>query len=245
MSLLSKSMQCILITLLLSGLSGFSQVKPVKKILVFSKTMGFRHGPSIEAGKTMFMDLSAGHGYKADTTEDASVFTKENLVQYKAVVFLNTTGDVLNDQQQDAFQDFIHKGGGYIGIHAATDTEYDWPWYNQLAGAYFDSHPTPQKATFHILDKKFPATRHLPDSVMQKEEIYNFKSVQKGLHYLISVDESSYKGGKMGKEHPIAWYHLFDGGRAFYIEWGHFPETFQKPDFQQILYKALDWATGA
>ena len=159
-------------------------------------------------------------------------------------MFLNTTGDVLDSAEQLAFQAFIHKGGGYIGIHAATDTEYDWPWYNKLAGAYFDSHPHPTEATFHVLDKKFIATEQLPDSMTQKEEIYNFKSVQNGLHYLISVDESTYKGGNMGKFHPICWYHHFDGGRAFYIEWGHFPETFSSRSFQTIIFKALDWATA-
>jgi len=224
----------------------FAQAKTksrLKKILVFSKTAGFRHS-SIGAGKTMFLSKSGAAGYQADTTEDASIFTKAGLKPYKAVVFLNTTGDVLDSLQQIAFKDFIHQGGGYIGIHAATDTEYGWPWYNQLSGAYFDNHPKPQTATFHVLDKKFIATEHLPDSLIQKEEIYNFKSVQPGLHYLISVDESSYQGGNMGKFHPISWYHTFEGGRAFYIEWGHFDSTFSAPGFQQLIYKALDWATA-
>ena len=216
---------------------------PLKKILVFSKTAGFRHS-SIGAGKSMFLSRSAAAGYQADTTEDAAIFTTKGLAPYKAVVFLNTTGDVLDSLQQIAFQDFIHKGGGYIGIHAATDTEYDWPWYNQLSGAYFDNHPKPQTATFHVLDKKFIATEHLPDSLVQKEEIYNFKSVQPGLHYLITVDESTYQGGNMGKFHPISWYHTFEGGRAFYIEWGHFDSTFSSPVFQKLIYKALDWATA-
>lgn len=229
--------------LILNFLS-FAEAQPVKKILVFSKTAGFRHA-SIAAGKTMFLQLSGQHHYAADTTEDASVFTPANLKKYKAVVFLNTTGDVLNDAQQDAFKSFIQHGGGYIGIHAATDTEYDWPWYNELAGAYFDSHPKPQEATFRVLDKNFIATEFLPDTLLQKEEIYNFKSVRDGLHYLISVDESTYEGGNMGKFHPISWYHNFDGGRAFYIEWGHFPTSFTSPVFQKLIYKALDWATGA
>lgn len=219
-----------------------SQHTAVNKILVFSKTSGFRHGPAIKAGKAMFTDQSAAHQFLADTTEDAAVFTPENLKQYKAIVFLNTTGDILNEAQQNAFKSFIQHGGGFVGIHAATDTEYDWPWYNQLVGAYFDSHPKPQAATFRVLDKSFPAINHLPDSLHRKEEIYNFKSVQKGLHYLIDVDETSYEGGKMGADHPIAWEHEFDGGRAFYVEWGHFPETFQNPSFEKLIYKALDWS---
>ena len=214
-----------------------------KKILVFSKTAGYRHS-SIEAGKTMFLTSSEAANYPADTTENAEVFTTQNLQKYAAVVFLNTTGDVLNETQQAAFKGFIQHGGGYIGIHAATDTEYDWPWYNQLAGAYFDSHPKPQTATFHVKDKQFIATEFLPDSMVQKEEIYNFKSVQPGLHYLISVDESTYEGGKMKDFHPISWYHHFDGGKAFYIEWGHFAETFSSKTFQKMIYRALDWATA-
>jgi len=235
---------CASLIILVTGtLKAQKKRSTLKKILVFSKTAGFRHG-SISAGKTMFLTKSAEAGYQADTTEDAAVFTKKGLKPYKAVVFLNTTGDVLDSAQQQAFKDFIHKGGGYIGIHAATDTEYDWPWYNKLAGAYFDSHPHPQSPTFHVLDTDFLATRHLPDSLVQKEEIYNFKSVQPGLHYLISVDESTYQGGNMGKFHPISWYHNFEGGRAFYIEWGHFPETYSSASFQRLIYKALDWATA-
>ncbi|MDR0793094.1 MAG: ThuA domain-containing protein, partial [Chitinophagaceae bacterium] len=151
---------------------------------------------------------------------------------------------VLNDQQKEAFKQFIENGGGFVGIHAATDTEYDWPWYNRLVGAYFAHHPKPQQLTYHIIDKKFPATKGLPDSVSRMEEIYDFKSVQTdSLHFLITADESTYTGGQMGSFHPAAWYHSFDGGRAFYIAWGHFSEAYNSDAmFQDIVWKGLKWA---
>lgn len=97
-----------------------------RKILVFSSTKGFRHG-SIGAGKKALMKMGTEKGFQVDTTENAAVFTEPNLKKYRAIVFLNTTGNVLNDAQQNAFERYIQAGGGYVGIHAATDTEYDWP----------------------------------------------------------------------------------------------------------------------
>jgi cytochrome c len=115
----------------------FAQVvTPEKRVLVFSKTAGFRHS-SIPAGRTALIKLGQEKGFAVDTTENSIVFTEKNLQKYSAVIFLNTTGNVLNDKQQDAFERYIQAGGGYVGIHAATDTEYDWPWYNKLSGAYF------------------------------------------------------------------------------------------------------------
>lgn len=133
---------------------------------------------------------------------------------------MSTTKDVLNEDEQAAFQRFIRKGKGFVGVHAATDTEYEWPWFNQLVGAYFKSHPKQQDAVLHIVDKKHPATKHLPDTWKRWDEWYNFKDIQPGLKVLITLDESSYTGGENGTNHPIGWYHSFDGGRAFIPDWG-------------------------
>lgn len=180
------------------------------KLLVFSKTKGFRHA-SIGPGKLAIMQMGTAKGFAVDTTEDAAKFNEKNLKQYKAVVFLSTTGDVLDNGQQADFERYIQAGGGYIGIHAASDTEYDWPWYNKLVGAYFSSHPgnpNVQKGMMYVLDKNHPATKELPDQFERTDEFYDFKSYQKDLvKPLIRVDEKTYKDGKMGDFHPMSWYH--------------------------------------
>src|SRR5256885_457031 len=109
-------------------------------VLVFSKTEGFRHA-SIEAGKKAFSKMASDKGFAVDFTEDATQFNTSNLKKYNAVVFLSTTGDVLNDEQQAEFERYIEAGGGFVGIHAAADCEYEWPWYGHLVGAWFLDHP--------------------------------------------------------------------------------------------------------
>ncbi len=223
--------------------NGFSQQK---KVLVFSKTMGFRHA-SIEAGKPFFQAWGKQAGVQVDLTENSDDFNEENLKKYNAVVFLSTTGDVLNPAQQADFQRYIQAGGGYMGIHAASDTEYDWPWYNDLMGGYFASHPgapdgNVQNGKMTVLDKNHPATAHLPTTFEREDEFYDFKSLKTDkLKFLIEVDEKSYKQGKMGDFHPMAWYHNFDGGKAFYTNFGHTPETFSQPDMQKHLIGGLTW----
>lgn len=212
------------------------------KILVFSGTKAFRH-KSIEAGKTALLKMGAEKNWKVYTTEDAAVFSGTNLKQYGAIVFLNTTGNILNDEQQIAFQQYIQHGGGFVGIHAATDTEHDWPWYNNLVGAYFENHPTPQRALYNVVNKDHPAVSFMPDTFRRMEEIYNFKSFKKELvTVLITIDEKTYTGGKMPDYHPIAWYHKYDGGRAFYTEWGHHDETYTEALFLQHIEGAIRWA---
>lgn len=224
------------------GCSSAKKIMQSPKILVFSGTTGFRH-KSIEAGKIALLKIGSEKNWKVDTTEDATLFTESNLKKYHAIVFLNTTGNILNDEQQIAFQKYIQAGGGFVGIHSATDTEYDWPWYNNLAGAFFESHPKPQTALYNVVNKNHPAVTFMPDTLRRFEEIYNFKSFKKELvNVLITVDEKSYTGGKMGDYHPVAWYHNYDGGRAFYTEWGHNPEAFTEPLFLQHITAAIKWA---
>lgn len=198
---------------------------PLPRILVFCKTAGFHHN-SIEEGKLAIMKLGQENRFLVDTTTDPSVFNISNLKQYKAVVFLNTTGNVLDSLQQAAFEQYIHGGGGFVGIHAASDTEYDWPWYGRLVGAYFKSHPATQEAILDVVDNKHISTKHLPLRWTRTDEWYNFNSVSDSVHVLITIDESSYKGQQMGTKHPMCWYHSFEGGRAFYTELGHTKESF-------------------
>ena len=213
------------------------------KILIFSKTAGFHHA-SIAVAIPAIIKLGAENNFDVDTTTDAAKFTAENLKQYKAVIFCSTTGDVLNNDQQAAFEKFIHAGGGFVGIHAATDTEYDWPWYGDLVGAYFQDHPKQQDAVLHIVDKKFMATKGLPDPWKRFDEWYNFKYIAKGLHTLITIDEKSYTGGKNGDFHPMSWYHSYDGGHSFYTELGHTDESYADPLFLNHLLGGIKYAMG-
>jgi type 1 glutamine amidotransferase len=215
-----------------------------KKVLVFSKTAGFRHTAAIAVGKTAIQQMGSKNKFKVDTTEDASVFTAENLKQYTAVIFLCTTGNVLNDQQQQAFEQFIRKGGGYVGLHSAADTEYDWPWFGELNGAYFKSHPKQQEAVFNVVDKNNIATAHLPAVWKRFDELYNFKWIGNDLHILITIDENSYTGGGNGEYHPMSWYHEFDGGRGFYTALGHDNKSYEDPLYLQHVLGGIRYAMG-
>lgn len=206
-------------------LLSFAAAAQKNKILVFCKTAGYYH-QSIPDGKLAIIKLGQENKFGVDTSSDASVFNKDNLKQYKAVVFLNTTGNVLDEQQQAAFEQYIRSGGGFVGVHAATDTEYDWPWYGRLVGAYFKSHPATQEATLDIVDNKHIATKHLPKRWTRKDEWYNYKWMSDSVHVLMTIDETTYTGNRMGTTHPMSWYHKFDGGRAFYTELGHTKESF-------------------
>lgn len=217
--------------------------KAEPRVLVFSKTTGFRHD-SIEKGIETVKELGAENGFTVDQTEDANVFTARNLKKYKAIIFLSTTGDVLNDAQQKVFEAYIHHGGGFVGVHAAADTEYDWPWYNKLVGAWFLSHPHQQEATILVLDKQHLATKHLPDTWRRWDEWYNYKNINPDLHVLMKLDEKSYEGGKNGDNHPIAWYHNFEGGRAFYTGLGHTKESYDEAAFRQHLLGGIKYAMG-
>ncbi|OSZ59054.1 glycosyl hydrolase [Streptomyces pharetrae CZA14] len=217
---------------------------PAYKILVFSKTAGFRHS-SIDDGITALRDLGTANNFTVDATEDAQAFTTANLARYKVVVFLSTTGDVLTAAQQTAFEQYVQGGGGYAGIHAAADTEYDWPFYAGLAGALFHSHPAVQSATVKVEDRAHDATAHLGGSWRRTDEWYNYRTNPRTTaHVLASLDESSYAGGNMAGDHPIAWCKDYQGGRAFYTGGGHTDESYTEPAFRRHLLGGIRWAAG-
>lgn len=233
----------VLVSTFLSLFAISCQPEP-KKLLVFSKTEGFRHKsiePAIEALKI----LGQENGYTVKATEDADHFVEDSLKSYSAIIFLNTTQDILNDVQQADFERYIQSGGGFVGIHAATDTEYDWPWYNKLVGAVFNGHPKIQEAQLQIVTKDHPATNMFEDSIWSKsDEWYNFKKINPDINVLIRIDESSYEGGTNGDNHPISWYHNYDGGRSFYTELGHTDETYENPTFLKHLLGGISYAVG-
>ncbi len=227
---------------LFMGLVAFeAMAKP--KILVFSKTTAFRHD-NIEKGVETLVRLGSEHGFAVDHSEDAALFTDENLQQYQAVVFLSTTGNILDDAQKAAFMRYIQAGNGFVGIHAASDTEHDWPWYGKLVGGYFMSHPHVQPADIHVVDRTHLATKHLPEKWSRKDEWYDLKNLNHEVNLLMELDEESYEGGKMGDYHPIAWYHEYDGGRAFYTGLGHTKEAFDEPAFLQHIVGAIWYTIG-
>ncbi|PYF96281.1 PKD domain-containing protein, partial [Georgenia satyanarayanai] len=215
--------------------------------LVFSKTAGFRHG-SIPAGIAAIEELGEENNFAVDTTENAEDFTEENLANYDVVVWLSTTGDVLNDEQQAAFEAYIQGGGGYAGIHAASDTEYEWPWYGELVGAYFASHPpgTPN-ADVTVVDQVHPSTDHLPTTWNRTDEWYNYRDNPRGdVHVLATLDETTYDpaNNAMGHDHPIAWCHDYDGGRSWYTGGGHTNESFSEPAFVEHILGGIQTAAG-
>lgn len=228
-----------LIILLLS--CSKEQVSP--KVLVFSKTAGFRH-TSIEAGVAAIQKLGKEHGFEVDHTEDSRDFTAAKLNKYAAIIWLSTTMDVLNEVQQSEFERYIQAGGGFVGIHAASDTEYDWPWYGKLVGGYFNGHPKIQSATLEVLDMTHISTKMLSKKWIRTDEWYNFKNLNPKVHPLLRIDESTYEGGTNGDNHPMAWYHEFDGGRAWYTGGGHTEESYSEPLFLEHILGGIQYAIG-
>ena len=223
----------------------FGVTAPIQ-ILVFSKTAGFRHS-SIPNGIAMIQALGSTNQFQVDATEDAASFSDTNLTRYRAVIFLSTTGDILNASQQAAFERFIRAGGGFVGIHSASDTEYTWAWYGQLVGAYFQTHPAIQPATIAVADPVHPSTAPLPKKWIRTDEWYEFQSNPRSrVHVLATLDEASYTPSTRaaGRDHPIAWCQKFDGGRAWYTAGGHTEESYAEPLFQQHVLGGILWAAG-
>ena len=230
------------------------------RALIFSRTAAFRHTECIPSATTRIAQMSVEYGFDVDATENAALFTDANLANYDVVIFLCTTGDVLNATQQAAFERYIRAGGGYAGIHSASDTEYDWPWYGGLVGAYFRDHPgVPgvnqqyQVATMNVEDRRSAATRHLGRTWTREEEWYNFRTNPRGsVHVLLSVDESTYDprgysvpGGSppMG-DHPVSWCQPYDGGRSFYTALGHRGIYWDEPDLLRHVLGGIRMAAG-
>jgi type 1 glutamine amidotransferase len=226
-----------------------SRMAPARfRVLVFSKTTGFRHD-SIPAAVATIRRLGREHRFGVDHTEDERRFTDRNLARYAAVVFLSSTGEPLARQRhRRAFRRYIRRGGGFLGIHAASDSFYDWPWYVGLVGASFRGHPagTPS-AVVVVEDRRTPATRGLPRVWRRVDEWYAFRANPRGrVHVLAAIDERSYDPGEaaMGADHPIAWCHRYAGGRSVYTAMGHTSESFGEPLFAAHLLGAIRMAAG-
>lgn len=219
--------------------------------LVFSETAAFEHS-NIDEGVAAIQKLGTENNFTVTASEDSSVFTDANLEQYEVVIFLSTTGDVLNEAEQGAFERYIQAGGGYAGIHAASDTEYSWPWYGNLVGAYFNNHPpgTPN-ATVKVEDPAHASTAGIEPRWQRTDEWYNFRTnpaanPRTKLHVLASLDETTYApgSGAMGAEHPIAWCQDYDGGRSWYTGMGHTEASFVEPKFLTHVLGGIQTAAG-
>lgn len=218
----------------------------IAQILVFTKTMGYRH-KSIEKGVETLKNLGKENNFSVTQTEDSLQFNEANLKKYDLVLFLSTTMDVLGTDQEQAFKNYINSGGNYMGIHAASDTEYGWPWYGKLVGAYFTSHPNDpnvREAKMNVVNREHLSTAHLNDIWVRNDEWYNYKNINPDMEVLIYLDETSYEGGTNGDNHPIAWYQEFDGGRVFYTGGGHTEESYDEPDFQKHLVGGINYCLG-
>jgi type 1 glutamine amidotransferase len=227
-----------------------AQQKQFKALLV-TTTRGWHH-ESLHSGVLAIQDLGKRNFSDVVLFEDPKGFTDKFLDQFQVVIFLNTTGDIFDSAQQKVMEHFIQSGKGYVGIHSASDTEYDWDWYNKLVGRMFHIHPEIQTARISILDNSFPGLQGFAGNKLWTEEWYEFGPEKiAGLNYILAVDESTYnpkvqwadkKGEGMGKLHPVAWYHTYDGGRSFYTALGHMPTDFSDPAFLNHLYAGIFWA---
>lgn len=245
-------MKNIIITLIIS-ISWILQLDAQQfKAFLFTKTAGWHH-ESINAGVDAMKELADRHDFELVWDENADRrFNDKFLEGVDVVIFLNTTGDVLNDEQQEAFERYIQSGKGYVGIHAASDTEYDWPWYKKLVGKMFHIHPANQTAMLEVEDSNFPGMELFPKRFMWTDEWYEFQKEEYSddLKVLLTLDESSYEpyakwGDKVGKGmgyHPISWYQECHGGRSFYTALGHIPAIYQDTWFLHHVYGGIYWA---
>jgi len=216
----------------------------VTSVLVFSRTTGYRHA-SIPDGVAALRALGAANGFAVTATEDPAAFTPAGLAAHQVVIWLSTSGDVLDAGQRDAFVAYIAAGGGFVGVHGAAATEYDWAWYGGLVGAHFDRHPAVQPATVRVHDRSTDATSHLPEVWEHTDEWYDFRTDPRpAVRVLMTVDESTYEGGGMGADHPVTWCHDYEGGRSWYTALCHTPESFADPAVTRMLLGGIRYAAG-
>lgn len=218
--------------------------KPIPPhLLIFSKTKSFRH-ECIEPGSAALQSYFKRYGITSTFSEDSSIFTKDGLKDFDVVMFFQTTGNVLDSTQEVAFQNYIHSGKGFVGVHSAADTEYEWPWFVKLVGASFSAHPDIQTAVLQKVDTSHISCKHLPDRWSRTDEWYNFKEAPKGVNVLLTLDEATYQGGTMGANHPMAWCQTYEGGRSFYTALGHTVESYKDTMFLEHVRQGVIWAAN-
>ena len=254
MNLIKKHMSKLTTTFIIAILcTTYISAQQFKALMITETTIW--HHESIDNGIIAINELAATHNFEVKRQQKGIPITYDILKPYDVVIFLNTTGNIFTDGEKIAFEKFIQSGKGYVGIHAASDTEYEWKWYTKLVGHMFKIHPLQQTAQLNILDKNFPGLEHFPDTLLFTDEWYDFYTATvTDLNYLITVDEKTYdpkadwtssgraKSDGMGTFHPIAWYHEFDGGRSFYTALGHKEKVYENRWFLEHLYGGIYYA---
>lgn len=212
------------------------------KALVYTKTAGFRH-QSIPNAVVALKKMGEKQVFSVHASEDPKVLSEENLMKYDVLILVSSTGTIFDEAGRASLQKFVQSGKGVVGVHAAADSEYDWPWYNQMMGAYFLAHPAQQTLRLEVVDDNHPSTWHLPKNWMWTDELYEYRNINPDLNILLNADESTYKVAKgNGENHPMAWYHEFEGGRVFYTALGHVDSAWEDDVFLKHLYGGIWYA---
>ena len=213
-------------------------------VLVITETKGFVHRAAIKSGKELIKKIGVENNFNVYHSNNSNAITAKNLEEISTIIFLNTTSDILNADEQKVMEDFIKGGKGFVGIHSAADTEYKWNWYGRLVGGYFKNHPPGTSyATIETMNNNHVSTKHLDDKWEIKDEWYNYYNLNPDINILLNLDESTYYGGTHGENHPITWYHQFDGGRAFYTGLGHLAKTYSDQRFIKLLTGGILYAS--
>jgi uncharacterized protein len=243
----------VVVILVITGCSGqgskrapaAGQTRDTFSVLVFTRTTAFRHA-SIEDGVAAIRRLGAANGFTVAATEDPTRIEEGALERFQVVVYLLSTGEPLDPTQQESLRRWVESGGGWVGVPAAADAMYHWPWYGQLVGAWFRRHPSVQRATVRITDRDHPSTRSLPAGWTRTDEWYDFRDNPRGrVQVLAVVDESSYQGGGMGADHPVSWYHQQGRGRSWYTALGHTKASWSEALFLAHILGGIQWAAGS
>ncbi len=209
-------------------------------VLVITETKGWVHD-SIESGLKLIQNIGNKNNFNVYHSDNSSVITYKNLKEIKTIIFLNTTEEILTDVEQKVMESFIKSGKGFVGVHAAADTEYNWQWYGKLVGAYYRNHPEVMNGKILTINHKI--TNHLDSEWEIEDEWYNFDYVNYDINILLHLDEDSYIGGEHPDYHPITWYHEYDGGRSFYTGLGHTKEVYEDERFIKLLEKGILYAS--
>jgi type 1 glutamine amidotransferase len=230
------------------GVSGAAA--PVSKRLLYITLSAGYHHEVVPLSAKILKDIGAGAGFDVTATDDVSGITSEGLKQYSAIAFY-TTGELpMSDDQKQAMLNFVKSGKGFLGFHSATDTFYKWPDYGEMIGGYFDGHPWHQEVSVKVEDARNPATRHLGNSFVVNDEIYQFRNFSRDrVHVLLTLDTKSVDMTKKlvhrtDGDFALAWCREYGKGRVFYTALGHEPAVWQDERFQKMVIGAMNWVTG-
>ena len=223
-----------------------------KRILVFTRNgEGYVHD-NIDKSVEVLKEIGKANGFVVDATDDASVFTEKNLASYDALIFSNTNNETFEtDQQKLAFQRYIQAGGRWMGIHSASGSERQWPWFWKMLGGKFKRHPPLQPFDVINIDPDHPSVKGIPGVWNWEDECYYLDHLNPDINVLLAADlrtvedekKNEYPGSVFGDYFPLVWYHEFDGGKQWYTALGHKAEYYDDPVFQKHLTGGLRWLT--